>query len=520
MSASHRAAPRARAGAGEADSHLSGLARGGSLNLVGAVCNQVALFAITAALARELGRQELGRYALCYAMLSMLGLLSLCGFRSALTRFIAMSLADDDAARLRGTVRLGMGLSIVSSVVLGAALAAAAGPLAAVFHDPGLATGIRLTALTLPAATFSDAALAATQGWRTQRPFTLIGRVYEPVARLVLTIVALLLGMGLTGVFWALVVGAWTAAALAARSLWVRLRATSRARPTFATRAIFSFSMVSWASTLASTGLIWADTLLLGRLTTTDDVGVYNVATRLVTLAVFVMAPINAAFAPQIAHLHHRGDTAGLARTYTAATTWIVRLSLPAFVVLAVFPSDLLRLFGKEYAVGAAVTAILAFGQLVNAATGPCGTVLNMSGRVALNMVNNSVVLVANVALNLWLIPRYGIVGAAIAWSVSLGAVNLARVIQVRTIVGITPLDAGVAKAGLAAVAAAVAALVVRVTVHQPDARTVVGLAVVVVVYLGATLALGFSASDRLVIRSVTRARCRVPATASDGAGR
>ncbi len=479
------------------DGNLKGMARGGSLNLIGAICNQLSLFAITAIIALALGTRAVGRYGECFALLSLLGLLSLCGFRSALTRFVAMHLADDDASKLRGTVRLGMGLSIASAVVIGLVLVAAARPIADVFHDPSLVTGIRLTGLTLPAATVSDAALSATQGWRTQRPYTFIGLIFEPVLRLALPALALAFGRGLTGASWA-------AALLALRALQVRMRRARGAQPKYGLRATFSFSMISWVSALASTGLIWADTLLLGALTDASKVGVYNVATRLVTLAVFVMLPINASFTPHIAHLHHTGEKQELAKMYAAATSWIVRLSLPAFVALMVFPGDLLRVFGHGFTAGASVTVILAVGQLVRASTGPCGTLLNMSGRVAVNMADNVGVLILNIVLNLILIPPYGIVGSAVAWSISLALVNILRVWQVHRIVGISPLAPESFKGLVAAVAAAAAGVAVLALPWSWGVELVVGLLAICVVYVGVSAALGFSSNDRLVIRTVT----------------
>ncbi|HET8600728.1 MAG TPA: flippase [Segeticoccus sp.] len=485
---------------------LATLARGGAFNLVGAVCNQVALFAIMAALARFLGSDDVGRYAECYALLSLVGLLSLAGFRAGLTRFVAVHLADQDPARLRGTVRLGLGITVAASAVLGLGMVVFAAPIAGLFDDPALTTGIRLTGLTLPAATFSDAALAATQGWRTQRPFTLIGRIYEPVARLGLTVAALLLGFGLTGAFWALLIGAWTASALAARAVFTRVRqAPPSGRAVYELRRIFSFSMVSWASALAATGLIWADTLLLGHLTDADEVGVYNVATRLVMLAVFVMAPINAAFAPHLAHLHHIGASRELATTYGAATSWIVRLSMPAFVALIVFPSDMLEFFGHDFRTGATVTAVLACGQLVSAVAGPCGTVLTMSGRVGLNMVDNVGVLVVNVGLNLWLIPHHGVMGAAVAWSFSLALANIAKFLQVRYVVQVVPASAGVVKSLLAGVPAAAAAVLIRGLLHTWLVELVVGGLVIVVIYVVTLLLLGLSPEDRLMLRTIMR---------------
>jgi O-antigen/teichoic acid export membrane protein len=488
------------------DRQVRGMARGGGLNLLGALCGQGALFLVMLLLARELGIAEVGRYAQCYALLALLGLLSLSGFRAGLTRFVAVHLADDDPASIRGTVRLGLTISGLGAVLIGVALALAAPALADVLHDPELTGGLRLVALALPASVVCEAALAATRGWRTQRPFTLVGQIYEPFTRLVLTAVVLAAGLGVTAALWAVVVAAWTAALLALGALVRLMRTVAPAPPAYRPRQLFGFSTVSWASSLASTGLIWIDTLLLGAFAN-DDIGVYTVATRLVTVAIFVLAPINAAFGPYIAYLYHRDQLAEVRRVYKAATGWVVRLSLPAFVALLVFPSSLLPLFGTGFAEGAAVTVVLAVGQLVNAATGPCGTLLNMSGRVSLNMLDNVGALVLNVGLNLWLIPAYGITGAAVAWSASLVAVNLARVAQVWWLVRAVPLTAGLVKGLAAGGAALVAALAVRWLVPEGPGRLVAGLAAIAAVYLGAVLALGLSKEDTMVLRALARRR-------------
>lgn len=482
------------------------MARGGGLNLVGALLSQVAVFVIMLLLARVLGIREVGRYAQCYAVLSLAGLLSLSGFRAGLTRFVAVHLADADSAALRGTIRLGLAVSVTSSVALAGALAAGAPWLAGALNDPELVTGLRLVALTLPATTICEAALAATRGWRTQRPFTFIGQLYEPGTRLLLTALALVAGVGLTGAFWALVVAGWSAAVLALLALARLVRRVPAARPVYRPRQLFGFSTVSWASSLSSTGLIWADTLLLGFFAN-PEIGVYNVATRLVTVAIFVLAPINAAFGPYIAYLYHQEQLTEVRRVYAVATGWVVRLSLPAFVALLVLPGDLLRVFGGEVATGAAVTVILALGHLVNAATGPCGTVLNMSGRVALNMADNVAALVLNMLLNVLFIPAYGIVGAATAWSVSLIVVNVARVFQVRRLIGALPFTVGMAKGLAAAGVALLAGLLVSWLVPGWQWRLGVGLTTIVGVYLAVVVALGLSQEDTMVLRTLLRRR-------------
>jgi O-antigen/teichoic acid export membrane protein len=492
------------------DRQIRGIARGGGLNLAGAIIGQAAVFAVLLLLARALDIRQVGRYAQCYAVLSLLGLLALSGFRAGVTRFVAVHLADDDPAAVRGTVRLALAVSAGSAALLGAVLAVAAPWLAELLNDPALTPGLRLMALTLPATTVCEAALAATRGWRSQRAFTLIGQIYEPLCRLLLTAVLLIAGAGLTGSFWAIVVAGWSAAALALLALRRRLTALDGHGRTYQPRQLFSFSTVSWVSSLSSTGLIWLDTLLLG-FYANPDIGVYNVATRLVTVAVFVLAPLNAAFGPYLAHLHHQGRMDEVRRSYASVTGWVVRLSLPAFAVLLVFPDELLRLFGGAFVAGAAVTVILACGQVVNAATGPCGTVLNMSGRVALNMWDNLAALVLNVLLNLWLIPAYGIVGAAVAWAVSLAVVNTARVLQVRSLIGALPLSRGMLRGLLAGVGALLAGLGVRAVLPSGYGALVAGTVVIAAVYVGAVLALGLSREDRMVLRTMIRRRTGAP---------
>ena len=480
------------------------LARGGGLNLVSALFSQAALFLVILLLGRWLGRSAVGVYGQALAFFSLLGLVSLSGFRAGLTRFVALHRADGDLGALRGTIRVGVGLSSLSAVVFGVLLFLLAPWLAGVFDDPRLQEPLRFIAVALPASAFTDAALSVTQGFKTMRYFAGIGLLVEPGIRIALTAALAGIGLGLRGAMIALLVSNVVAAVLAGRAL-LKLVGRRTERPRYNMRELFSFSAVSWMASLAATGLIWADTLILGIYRPSSDVGVYQVATRLVLLATLAMSPINSAFAPRIADLYRRQDFESLRRCYTAATGWIFRISLPAFVVLVVFPHEMLHLFGRGFEVGAAVTVVLAVGKLTDAATGPCGLMLNMSGRVALNMADNVAVLVSNVMLNIYLIPRHGIVGAAVAWTVSLVLVNLLRVRQVRKAMGMFPFDRGAAKGAAAAVLAAVAGIVVSAAVDGIPVPA--GIGAIVVVYLGVLLVLRLPTDDWLVLRSVVRNR-------------
>ena len=106
----------------ETNSQILGMARGGGLNLIGSVCKQVALLGVMVLLAHVVGQANVGLYAQALAILALLGVLSLSGVMAGLRRFVAVHLAENDIHAVRGTVRLGLGLSTGVAVLLGAAL--------------------------------------------------------------------------------------------------------------------------------------------------------------------------------------------------------------------------------------------------------------------------------------------------------------------------------------------------------------------------------------------------------------
>src|SRR5437764_14506426 len=93
---------------------------------------------------------------------------------------------------------------------------------------------------------------------------------------------------------------------------------------------------------------------------------------------------------------------------------------------------------------------------------------LNMSGRPRYSLFDNVLVLVANIALNIWLIPQHGIVGSAYAWAISLALVNVLRVLQVKKVLDMFPFGVCEAKALVAASAAGVGTFAIQ---HWRDSR-------------------------------------------------
>ena len=144
-------------------------------------------------------------------------------------------------------------------------------------------------------------------------------------------------------------------------------------------------------------------------------------------------------FAPRIAAEDARGDRRTLEMMLKRVTYWNVSLSIPVFALLLLCPGRCSRCSAPRYETGATALAILAAGQLFNAATGPLGQVINMSGRPYVTMLNNAAVAALNIVGCLILIPRYGITGAACSTTAAITLVNLIKLVQVRLLFGDQP---------------------------------------------------------------------------------
>ena len=201
-----------------------------------------------------------------------------------------------------------------------------------------------------------------------------------------------------------------------------------------------------------------------------------------------------------------------------------VSLNLPLFFLVLAFPAALLAIFGKGFQTGASALVVLAWGNLINAATGTSGAILDMTGHTRVKLLNSALSVALAIGLNWILIPPMGIVGAALAAVGSIAIVNILRLVQVRLLVGVQPYDTSWLKPIAAGLAAALAAVGVALVAGGPT--TILGFALGALVliggYVGAIVALGLSEDDRMVLgrvgRRLTRRRRRAARVARDPA--
>jgi O-antigen/teichoic acid export membrane protein len=181
-----------------------------------------------------------------------------------------------------------------------------------------------------------------------------------------------------------------------------------------------------WGSGVLSIGFLHLPFLVLPWYAGTGEVGVYAVAHKLVNLVTTLLILMAAVFGPAFARAAVGAERSRL-RALLWRTQWIsLVIFMPLVLVLLLAAGPLATLFSVPPDALQAFLVALAAGQLVNAATGLPGVLLNMVGRAAWELR----VLVASLALTLLLAPAmgeaYGAIGLAWLFSVALATKNLA----------------------------------------------------------------------------------------------
>jgi O-antigen/teichoic acid export membrane protein len=379
------------------------------------------------------------------------------GMDMAAVRLVAIGRGASAADHLRSLVDRCALVAFAASILLAAVIAASA-PL---FGDYERA--IALAALGIPFIALTSVYLGATRGLTQMRQTLYVFWIGQPVVWIILAGIAVAAGGESDAVI--LAYGAsWLAASVAAWALWHReARAFSdRKASKEDVRSALRYGLPRAPAALLAQAIFWADLWVLAAFEQGTELDAYSAAARISQVLLLFLTSLNLVFSPFAADLHARGERKRLQELFQRSTRWALAATLPLLIVLFVAADDVLEAFSSRFEIGEGALRILLAGQAVNVATGGVAFVLIMTGFTGVDLVDNAVGLGLLVGLAVALTAAFGMEGAAAASAVSIAALNLVRLAQVRRRVGIQPYERAYLWLALPAGAAALAAIAVH----------------------------------------------------------
>jgi O-antigen/teichoic acid export membrane protein len=479
---------------------LAEVARGGTLNLAGAAVAALSTVGVTVLVTRHFSKYVAGSFFTATSAFVIAEMIATLGAHNGLVYFIARvrSLGEED--RIPALMRIALIPVIVASAALVVAMVVFANPLAHLLLNTHkgsvggvdvITVALRGLALLVPFGALENAYLGASRGYREMRPTVMIDRVGVSIAQLACVLIAAGAGsVALLAPLWALPYVPATFAAM----LWLRrIRRDAPTRPGLAlpdvppelaallalatpapgtgparaaqvvrargaemgrvarkrlakatNREFWRFTTPRAVATVTSTIINRVDIVIIAIMKGPVEAALYTAATRFLVLGQFVGTAIARSSQPRLTELFTVRDRHGTNVVYQATTAWLILTTWPIYLLVLVYGQQALGVFGHSYQAGYSVMVVLCIAMLIGAVTGQVDVVLITAGKSSWSMLNGLLVLVTNVGLDLWLIPKHGILGAAIAWAVAITVSNVVPLIQLAVVYRLQPINRGV----------------------------------------------------------------------------
>jgi O-antigen/teichoic acid export membrane protein len=381
------------------------------------ICSAAIAFVSQIILARLMGDFEYGIFVFVWVIAIILGNLSCLGFHTAVIRFLPQyrTAGADEAVR---------GLAITARIfaMLSATLIAGTGIAALHFLGDRIESHyvqpLFVGAFVLPMIALGDVldGTARANGW----PVHALSPTYIVRPLLILAFVAGAIWLGRMADANTAIIAALAATYVTTLTQFTVV--TTRLRRRYPAKRI-EIHFRTWLMVAFPIFLIEgfyfmltnADVIIVGIYLPPEKVAVYFAAAKTMALVHFVYFAVKAAAAQRFSALVSDPDRSALASFAQQTVRWTFWPSLAVGGLVIAAGPFLLSLFGPGFQQGHMIMVILFVGIIAKAMIGPGEVLLTMAGELRICATVYAGALAANLALNVMLIPVWGLHGAATA---------------------------------------------------------------------------------------------------------
>jgi O-antigen/teichoic acid export membrane protein len=390
-------------------------------------------------LARLMGEYEYGIFVFVWVLIVLFGDLSCLGFHTAIIRFLPQYKASGAFEEIRGLT----GTARIFALLSGTAVLAIGMICLHVFADrieSYYLAPIFLGLLAMPMIALGDVLEGTSRA--NHWPVMALSPVYIIRPLLIILFMLITIGLGAEHTAVTAMQAALAATYVTAVGQYVATLLRLKRHYQEGPRKV---DFLGWLSVAFPIFLIEgvgflltnSDVVVVGIFLDPHEVAIYFAAAKTMALVHFINFSVKAASGPRFSSLIATGNRAELAAAAADAARWTFWPALGVGLVVLAAGHLLLSLFGGAFTAGYILMAILLAGILAKALVGPAETLLMMAGKQNMCVLLYAGALTANVVLNVTLIPRFGIEGAAIATASAMFVEAILLHIAVRRALGI-----------------------------------------------------------------------------------
>jgi O-antigen/teichoic acid export membrane protein len=428
---------------------LNIILKGAGLAAIGMMFSKFITYLYRALVGRMLGPEAYGQLNTGMMVLGIITVLSGASVTgNAVGKFVPQYRANEEKAKIKGLIIAMLEFSLTTSFILGIITFLSAEFLAKqIFDNTQLIPVIQVMGMLGVLSRPYNIFIETTVGFNTTKYRVITTHFFQNIVQLAVTATLLFAGFNIMGAVWGWAAGLLSSLILAFYFMEKKFGPIllSDIKPDYNRKEVYKYSYPLMASSFIGVAMGWMDTAFLGYFLDQSSVGLYNAA---YPIALLLTLPDSALGMLSLENLSEMdAEDKDKSTVIKTMNHWIFALTLPAFLLMVLFPEKILEiLFGNQFTGAALALIILAFGNLTEGATGKINDILKSKGITKVLLYNTALNLFLNLALNLYLIPRYGITGAAIATASSTIFVNIILISEGWLMAKINPFTKTMAK--------------------------------------------------------------------------
>jgi len=409
----------------EFNSSLKLVAKSSVIVFVALVFSKIFTYVYRIIIARQFGPEVYGLFSLAIMLSGWIIVIAIFGLNEGVLRYTSIFRGKKEVGKIRYIFKRSLKLLFFTGISGGILLFVLSKFIAeGIFGEPNLTIFLMIFSFVIPIHVMLTIFLASLRayekiGWRVFLSFVL-----ETGLQVGLIILFIVIGFGIISVPLSYVLSSLVVFILAVIVLRKKVPTIFKKSEIKNGAKIFgevlSYSWPLIFATIIWRVFKWTDSFFIGFFRTAAEVGFYNAAVPIAFLLTFSSALFMQMFSPLINKEYSKKNNETVKQLSQQVGKWIFFINLPVFFIIILFPETIMNiLFGGEFIVAADALRILAVGMVFASLSDVPIRILYMVGKSKIILFDIAGVAIINFVLNIFLVPRYGINGAAISTSFS-----------------------------------------------------------------------------------------------------
>jgi O-antigen/teichoic acid export membrane protein len=397
-------------------------AKGGFHMLWGLVISTVIQSIGAIFIARLLGAESMGLYAIAVGAPNLIATFRDWGMNSAIIKYSAQYNSENNTSKVKSVFISGLIFEITLGSILAVVAFLLSGVLAQMFQRPNIVVLIQISSLFILSGALSNAAISAFSGLEKMHLMS-YWQIIQAVLKSGLTIGLVLIGLGTLGAVIGFSVGIFLASLASVLLLFTLYRSLPKASNEKleiikTTKSMLNYGLPLSIGTILTGFVTYFYTYIMAYFVTDNaSIGNYSVAQNFVILITFFATPVTTMLFPAFSKLKANQDQDTLRNVFQYSVKYAALIVLPVTVlVMSLAQPAISTIFQDRYVEAPFYLALLsiiylftAFGSL------SVGSLISGQGYTKFALKTTILTVIIGFPLSIVLVSQLGIVGLIIA---------------------------------------------------------------------------------------------------------